>query len=162
MADTQLELELQMALDENSPLIAGLPSEAQLTTWALTALGAQFGEAEVVVRIVESAESEALNGTYRNKHKPTNVLSFPFEAPANISLPLLGDLVVCAAVVAEEAKIQKKSLHAHWAHMVIHGVFHLLGYDHIENDEAEEMEKLEIECLTSLGYTNPYIENGTQ
>ena len=151
-----------MALDESNPLVAELPNDLQFKQWAECALGHEFGKAELVIRIVESAESQQLNADYRGKDKPTNVLSFPFEAPPGLELPLLGDLAICAKVVADEAQQQHKALHAHWAHMVIHGVLHLLGYDHIDDDQAEEMEKLEIELLASLGYSNPYIENGPQ
>ncbi|WP_288791436.1 rRNA maturation RNase YbeY, partial [uncultured Enterobacter sp.] len=98
-----------------------------------------------------------LNLTYRGKDKPTNVLSFPFEAPPGIEMPLLGDLIICRQVVEQEAKEQQKPLEAHWAHMVVHGSLHLLGYDHIEDDEAEEMESLETEIMLALGYEDPYI-----
>ncbi len=163
MTKTVLDIECQRALDENNPLNTTLPSDAQLKRWVLMALGDKSGVTELVIRIVEVAESAALNDTYRNKKTATNVLSFPFEAPEGITpLPLLGDLVICATVVAREAKEQHKALHAHWAHMVIHGVLHLLGYDHIEDVDAAVMEKLEIELLASLGYSDPYIENGTQ
>ena len=163
MSENVLELELQRALDENHLPTVTLPSEAQISNWASIALGSDSALAELVVRIVEPAESAALNGRYRNKPTPTNVLSFPFETPDGMEpLPLLGDLVICAAVVAREAAEQHKLWHAHWAHMIIHGVLHLRGYDHIEDDDAEAMEKLEIELLASLGYNNPYIENGTQ
>ena len=162
MTSCVLDLALQQVLNDDSPLSNGLPNAQQFEHWVLAALEGKLSEAELVIRIVEATESAELNGTYRNKSVPTNVLSFPFEAPPEVELPLLGDLVICAEVVAQEAEEQGKALHAHWAHMVIHGVLHLLGYDHIENDEAEEMEKLEIELLASLGYNNPYIENGTQ
>ncbi len=163
MSETVLYLECQRALDENNPLQATLPSDAQLKRWVLMALGDALGTTELVIRIVEVAESAALNDTYCNKKAATNVLSFPFETPEGITpLPLLGDLVICATVVAREAEEQHKALHAHWAHMVIHGVLHLLGYDHIEDDDAAVMEKLEIELLASLGYSDPYLENGTQ
>ncbi|MCP3290146.1 rRNA maturation RNase YbeY, partial [Aeromonas hydrophila] len=132
-------LDLQLA----SASTDGLPSEAQLQGWLDgTILGFQQ-EAEVTVRIVDEAESNELNLTYRGKDKPTNVLSFPFEAPPGLELPLLGDLVICRQVVEHEATEQGKPLMAHWAHMVVHGSLHLLGYDHIEDDEAEEMEALE-------------------
>ncbi|MCP3291511.1 rRNA maturation RNase YbeY, partial [Aeromonas hydrophila] len=132
-------LDLQLA----SASTDGLPSEAQLQGWLDgTILGFQQ-EAEVTVRIVDEAESNELNLTYRGKDKPTNVLSFPFEAPPGLELPLLGDLVICRQVVEREAAEQGKPLMAHWAHMVVHGSLHLLGYDHIEDDEAEEMEALE-------------------
>jgi probable rRNA maturation factor len=108
------------------------------------------------VRITDEAEIRELNATYRGKDYATNVLSFPFEAPPGVDIPLLGDIVVCAAVVAREAAEQEKPLQAHWAHMVIHGTLHLLGYDHIEEADAEEMEGLEIRLLADLGYANPY------
>ena len=106
---------------------------------------------------VDEAESHELNLTYRGKDKPTNVLSFPFEAPPGIEMPLLGDLIICRQVVEQEAKEQQKPLEAHWAHMVVHGSLHLLGYDHIEDNEAEEMESLETEIMLALGYEDPYI-----
>jgi probable rRNA maturation factor len=101
----------------------------------------------VTVRLVDEAESRELNHTYRGKDKPTNVLSFPFEAPPGLELPLLGDLVICRQVVEAEAVEQGKPLMAHWAHMVVHGSLHLLGYDHIEDEEAEEMEQLERDIM---------------
>jgi probable rRNA maturation factor len=98
-----------------------------------------------------------LNLTYRGKDKPTNVLSFPFEAPPQVELPLLGDLVICRQVVEREANEQNVPLDAHWAHMVVHGCLHLLGYDHILDDEAEEMEALEADIMQSMGYADPYL-----
>ena len=135
----------------------GLPTEAQLQGWLDgTILGFQQ-EAEVTVRIVDEAESNELNLTYRGKDKPTNVLSFPFEAPPGLELPLLGDLVICRQVVEREAEEQGKPLMAHWAHMVVHGSLHLLGYDHIEDEEAEEMEALERDIMQELGFADPYL-----
>ncbi|AKA16342.1 rRNA maturation RNase YbeY [Aeromonas hydrophila] len=146
-------LDLQLA----SASTDGLPSEAQLQGWLDgTILGFQQ-EAEVTVRIVDEAESNELNLTYRGKDKPTNVLSFPFEAPPGLELPLLGDLVICRQVVEHEAAEQGKPLMAHWAHMVVHGSLHLLGYDHIEDDEAEEMEALERDIMQELGFADPYL-----
>ncbi|MBL0545845.1 rRNA maturation RNase YbeY [Aeromonas jandaei] len=145
-------LDLQLA----SASTDGLPSEAQLQGWLDgTILGFQQ-EAEVTVRIVDEAESNELNLTYRGKDKPTNVLSFPFEAPPGLELPLLGDLVICRQVVEREAQEQSKPLMAHWAHMVVHGSLHLLGYDHIEDEEAEEMEALERDIMQELGFADPY------
>lgn len=150
---SQVILDLQLACEDAT----GLPEEVQFQTW-LNAVISQFQEeAEVTVRLVDIAESNELNLTYRGKDKPTNVLSFPFEAPPGIELPLLGDLVICRQVVEQEAVEQEKPLEAHWAHMVIHGSLHLLGYDHIEDDEAEEMEALETEIMLALGYADPYI-----
>ncbi|MGK8176238.1 rRNA maturation RNase YbeY [Aeromonas dhakensis] len=148
-------LDLQLA----SASTDGLPSEAQLQGWLDgTILGFQQ-EAEVTVRIVDEAESNELNLTYRGKDKPTNVLSFPFEAPPGLELPLLGDLVICRQVVEHEAIEQGKPLMAHWAHMVVHGSLHLLGYDHIEDDEAEEMEGLERDIMQELGFADPYLND---
>ncbi|HDU8491301.1 MULTISPECIES: rRNA maturation RNase YbeY [Aeromonas] len=148
-------LDLQLA----SASTDGLPSEAQLQGWLDgTILGFQQ-EAEVTVRIVDEAESNELNLTYRGKDKPTNVLSFPFEAPPGLELPLLGDLVICRQVVEHEATEQGKPLMAHWAHMVVHGSLHLLGYDHIEDDEAEEMEALERDIMQELGFADPYLND---
>jgi len=150
---SQVILDLQLACEDTT----GLPEETQFQTW-LDAVISQFQEeAEVTVRLVDIAESNELNLTYRGKDKPTNVLSFPFEAPPGIELPLLGDLVICRQVVEQEALEQEKPREAHWAHMVIHGSLHLLGYDHIEDDEAEEMEALETEIMLALGYADPYI-----
>ncbi|MFQ2013644.1 rRNA maturation RNase YbeY [Aeromonas veronii] len=148
-------LDLQLA----SASTDGLPAEAQLQGWLDgTILGFQQ-EAEVTVRIVDEAESNELNLTYRGKDKPTNVLSFPFEAPPGLELPLLGDLVICRQVVEREAEEQGKPLMAHWAHMVVHGSLHLLGYDHIEDEEAEEMEALERDIMQELGFADPYLND---
>ncbi len=131
------------------------PSDAQLCSWAKTAVQADK-DFEVTIRLVDVAESQHLNHQYRQKDSPTNVLSFPFEAPESIDLPLLGDLVICAPLVAEEAVEQKKTLESHWAHLVIHGMLHLQGYDHLLEHDAEVMENLEIELMASLGFPDPY------
>ncbi len=132
-----------------------LPDPAQLQGWAQHAYR---GEADVYValRVVDKAESQQLNRDYRQQDKPTNVLSFPMQMAAEITRPILGDLAICAAVVAEEAAAQGKPLDAHWAHMLIHGLLHLQGYDHIADAEAEKMEALEREILAELGYPDPY------
>ena len=114
---------------------------------------------EVTVRICDSAESQQLNNDYRGKDKPTNVLSFVFEAPTHIESPFLGDLVICAALVEREAKEQNKAILDHWAHLCIHGLLHLLGYDHIEEEEALEMENLETHVLAQLGIDDPYQDH---
>ncbi|GHG73362.1 endoribonuclease YbeY [Alishewanella longhuensis] len=147
-----ITLDLQLASDA-----AALPSAAQFQQWLDAAVLPFQAEAEVTIRIVDSAESQQLNSQYRAKDKPTNVLSFPFQCPPGIELPLLGDLVICAAVVAEEASEQGKAPEAHWAHMVIHGCLHLLGFDHINDDDAAEMEAEEIQILQQLGIANPYL-----
>jgi probable rRNA maturation factor len=139
----------------------GVPAEAQFQNWAQLAwLGDE--PSEVTIRIVDVPESQTLNHQYRGKDKPTNVLSFPFEAPAGITVPLAGDLVICAPVVEEEARAQHKTPLAHWAHMVVHGMLHLQGYDHIEDEEAEVMEALEIRLLGQLGIGNPYQSEETE
>jgi probable rRNA maturation factor len=148
-----LALDLQYAVKADN-----LPTQAQFETWVRVALGDTLDEAELTIRIVDASESQQLNHDYRGKDKPTNVLSFPFEAPPGIELPLLGDLVICASVVENEALEQQKALEAHWAHMVVHGCLHLLGYDHIEDAEAEEMESLETTLITGLGFPDPYKE----
>ncbi len=145
-----LALELQTACQGE-----GLPGQAEVAHWAEAALMRE-APAEVVVRIVDEAESRELNHAYRQKDEPTNVLSFPFEAPSEVAGEHLGDLVICAPVVAREAKAQGKPLDSHWAHMVIHGILHLQGYDHVDPAEAEEMETLESRIMGQLGYSNPY------
>ncbi|MFP1918513.1 rRNA maturation RNase YbeY [Lonsdalea quercina] len=150
---SQVILDLQIAC-ENSE---GLPSEAHFKRWLDTVLPQFQAESEVTIRIVDEAESHELNHTYRGKDKPTNVLSFPFEAPPEVELPLLGDLIICRQVVEQEAAEQEKTLEEHWAHMVVHGCLHLLGYDHIEDSEAEEMESLETEIMQGMGYADPYL-----
>ncbi|OED72546.1 rRNA maturation RNase YbeY [Vibrio crassostreae] len=148
-----IELDLQLAVENEQ----GLPAEQDIQLW-LDKTIPQFQEnAELTVRIVDTQESHKLNHEYRGKDKPTNVLSFPFEAPPGIELDLLGDLIICRQVVEKEAEEQSKPLLAHWAHMVVHGSLHLLGYDHIEDDEAEEMESLETEIMQSMGFEDPYI-----
>ena len=146
-------LDVQIACEDNN-----LPSIEQLQLWAETALSTQKDDPELTIRIVESQESQELNHQYRGKNKPTNVLSFPFEVPEGIEINLLGDLVICSDVVNKEAIEQNKNIYDHWAHLVIHGCLHLLGYDHIEEDDAVEMESLEIKLLSTLGIDNPYQE----
>jgi metalloprotein, YbeY family len=146
-------IDLQMACEQES----GLPTAEQIEQWATAAVQPQSDEVEMTVRIVDEAESHALNLNYRGKDRPTNVLSFPFECPDEVELPLLGDLVICRQVVEREAQEQDKPVMAHWAHMVVHGSLHLLGYDHIEDDEAKEMESLETQIMTGLGFADPYL-----
>ena len=146
-----IELDLQIASDGQAP------SLAQLQQWCALALRQRTADSELTIRLVDEAEGRELNNTWRHKDYPTNVLSFPFEAPPGIELPLLGDLIICRQVVEQEAAEQGKPLEAHWAHMVVHGSLHLLGYDHIVDEEAEEMESLETEIMLALGYEDPYI-----
>ncbi|MCW8331805.1 rRNA maturation RNase YbeY [Photobacterium sp. SDRW27] len=147
-------LDLQYATESQ----AGMPTEVDFQHWLDAAITPFQADAEVTVRLVDEEESHALNHEYRGKDKPTNVLSFPFEAPPGVELDLLGDLIICRQVVEKEAKEQNKPLNAHWAHMVVHGSLHLLGYDHIDDNEAEEMESLETEIMVNMGFADPYVE----
>ncbi|MCK9395543.1 MAG: rRNA maturation RNase YbeY [Methylobacter sp.] len=126
--------------------------------WVDAALDDYNQDTEIVVRIVDEQESAQLNEQYRHKPGPTNILSFPVDVPEGIELDLLGDLVICAPVLEKEAKEQQKLLMHHWAHIVVHGVLHLLGYDHLDETEAELMENKEIAILNKLNINNPYIE----
>lgn len=145
-------LDLQIACSD----LSNIPSEKKIFQW-LTVILPQFVEqAELTIRIVDKQESQSLNNLYRHKDKPTNVLSFPFESPIDMETPLLGDLVICKKIVEQEAQEQGKTLESHWAHMIIHGCLHLLGYDHIEENEAEEMESIEIDIMKELGFADPY------
>jgi probable rRNA maturation factor len=148
-----IRVDLQIAVDAEQH---SLPARQQFRQWVEQALQGRYRSAEMTIRLVEAAESAQLNETYRHKPGPTNVLSFPFEADVPLRVPLLGDLVICAAVVAREAQQQGKSLESHWAHMVIHGTLHLIGFDHLTTDEAQAMEGQEIDIMQQLGYTNPY------
>ncbi len=136
----------------------GQPDRQQIQLWIDTALEGYDQDTEIVVRIVDEQESAALNEQYRHKAGPTNILSFPVDLPEAIELDLLGDLVICAPVLAKEALEQDKILSHHWAHIVVHGVLHLLGYDHIDDAEAELMETKEIAILNKLHIQNPYTE----
>lgn len=151
-----ITIDLQAASDS-----AHLPTEQELTQWAAAAVHANVknlrDEAEISIVIVDADEGRELNSQWRGKDYATNVLSFPSNLPAELGLPLLGDLVICAPVVEREAEEQGKTLSSHWAHMVIHGTLHLLGYDHIEDNEAEEMEALETEIMQTLGFNDPYL-----
>jgi len=148
------QLDIQRIVELDS-----LPSDDDFQLWVDKALADYSQDAEVVIRIVDSEEMTELNSQYRAKQGPTNILSFPFELPDGVEgIDLLGDLVVCAAVLEQEAKQQNKALSAHWAHIVIHGVLHLLGYDHLTDDEAIEMESKEIVLLQELHIDNPYQE----
>ncbi len=131
------------------------PTSDEFQLWVDHALR-QAGDAQVSIRIVDEAESQSLNKRYRGKDYPTNVLSFPMDIPEALGIAMLGDLVICAPVVEREARDQHKDTKSHWAHMVIHGMLHLQGYDHVEDEQAEEMERLEIQLMQQLGYTDPY------
>ena len=145
---------------EVQQIAASGPSQQDISRWVAAVLQAEGrDDAELTVRIVEELESAELNEQYRHKNGPTNVLSFPFECPPEVELNLLGDLVICAPVVQREAREQHKQEQAHWAHMVVHGTLHLLGYDHLHQDEAEAMESREISIMEVLGFDNPYRLN---
>jgi len=134
-----------------------LPHRSLLTTWVNSALETEDKfDAELTIRIVDESEAKQLNKRWRQRPFPTNVLSFPFECPPGVDIPLLGDIVICAPLVAREAAEQQKSPYAHWAHLIIHGTLHLLGYDHISDQDAQIMENLEVQILHDLGYPNPY------
>lgn len=154
-----IDLDLQVAVGAAVQAACGVPDEARLRAWVAAALAGRE-DAELTVRVVDEAEIAALNATYRGKEGPTNVLSFPADLPPEVASPLLGDVVICAPVVAAQAEAQGKALEAHWAHMVVHGCLHLLGYDHIEAAEAEAMEGREREVLAHLGFPDPYADGG--
>ena len=144
---------------QNTIASTRLPEEALVQQWitaALVAANYSGPSAEMSVRIVDEEESQQLNSEFRGKDKPTNVLSFPFEAPPGIEIDLLGDLVICEPIVEAEAALQGKSAEIHWAHLIIHGTLHLLGFDHIASADAEVMESLEIRILSQFGIANPY------
>lgn len=137
-----------------------IPEEGEFLYWAGFALRDVTHPVELTIRVVDEEESAQLNGTYRGKDGPTNVLSFPFEVPEGLEediIPLpLGDLVICAPVICRESVEQGKQLWHHWAHMVVHGILHLRGYDHIDPEEAKEMESLEVQLLHQIGVPDPY------
>ena len=137
---------------------AGVPAASSLRSWARAALGKAVGD--LTIRIVDTHESQDLNSRYRGQDKPTNVLSFPYDAET-LDVPILGDLVICAPVVVRSAAEQGKPVRAHWAHMVVHGCLHVLGYDHVQDDQAEEMESREKVILAQLGFDDPYINDQT-
>ncbi len=136
------------------------PNDEQLERWVNTALADLKEEFELVIRVVDENESAQLNETYRHKQGATNILSFPFDVPDGVDLNLLGDLVICAPTLEREAMQQNKPLQNHWAHIVIHGTLHLLGYDHVDDVDALEMENQEIALLQTLSIPNPY-EDGS-
>jgi len=157
VSTSRLELSLGYALPRT-----GLPTRPQFRQWVLASLsgaGRRF-DSEVAIQLVDAAEGQAMNRQYRGKDYATNVLSFPADLPEGLpedfDFPQLGDLVICAPVVAREAAEQGKALGDHYAHLTIHGVLHLLGFDHVEEAEAEEMEALERQILASLGIADPY------
>ncbi|SMF54750.1 probable rRNA maturation factor [Alteromonadaceae bacterium Bs31] len=161
MKTLTLDLENASSLAEKE-----LPTEQQITRWAQLCLHperfnknvqkVEISEPSLSIRIVDEEEIQQLNLQFRHKDKATNVLSFPCELPPEVNLDLLGDIVICAPVVAAEAKQQNKEIMAHWAHMVVHGCLHLVGYDHVEDADAAIMEALEISILNALDFPSPY------
>lgn len=152
-----VNIDLQNALEKD----VKLPEIGTFEKWAYEALtiGGRKEDCELTIRFVESKEIQELNASYRNINKPTNILSFPFECPVGITLPLLGDLIVCYEVLEKEATAQNKTLEEHLAHLIVHGCLHLLGYDHIEDEDAKIMEPLEVKAVELLGYENPYKDD---
>jgi len=132
-----------------------VPEPGLLQNWAAAAY-LNKTPAIASLLLTTSAEIQQLNKQYRDKDRATNVLSFPMESPEEVDVCLLGDIVLCAAVIEHEAVQQTKTSTAHWAHMVVHGMLHLQGYDHINDAEAEQMEQLEITILQQLGFDSPY------
>jgi len=158
---TAMQIDLQNALECE---LKGVPSAEEMLKWASCVLNnaavSVEENAEMTIRLVHEAEITELNQHYRQKQGSTNVLSFPADIPDDIPLALLGDVIICAEVVEEEARVQNKSLESHWAHMVVHGTLHLLGYDHIDEQDAKVMEAKEIEILSNFGYPDPYKPHG--
>lgn len=158
---TQGPVRLEVSVNYALPR-SGLPSSQSFRKWVAAALKGRIREADLAIRLVDAKEGRALNRHYRGKDYATNVLSFPADLaegvklPKGVKMPLLGDLVICAPVVAREAKEQKKPLAAHYAHLTVHGVLHLLGWDHMDDREAEAMEQLERGILAELGIADPY------
>jgi probable rRNA maturation factor len=158
---TRGPVRLEVSVNYALPRV-GLPAAVSFRKWVAAALKGRIREADLAIRVVGTKEGRALNHHYRGKDYATNVLSFPAELPeglpADVRLPLLGDIVLCAPVIAREAKQQKKPLAAHYAHLTVHGALHLLGWDHDDEREAACMERLEREILADLGVEDPYLE----
>jgi probable rRNA maturation factor len=160
---TQGPVRLDVAVGYATPR-KGLPSATSFRKWVAAALEGRILEADLAIRIVDAREGRALNRHYRGQDHATNVLSFPADMasgvklPKDIRMPLLGDLVLCAPVIAREAREQRKPLPEHYAHLTVHGALHLLGWDHEDDRDAECMEQLEREILAGLGIEDPYLE----
>ena len=151
----RMPLQLELGVSYGLPR-KGLPAPASFKRWASATLTNRVRKADLAIRLVDEREGKALNHHYRGKSSATNVLSFPAELPEGVKLPVLGDIVLCAPVVAREAKAQGKTLNAHYAHLTVHGILHLLGLDHDDPREADAMELLEREILAGLGVDDPY------
>ena len=156
-----VKLDLQVATSQSD-----LPDKQEFERWVNAALQAvqptqdTRNVCEMTIRLVGIDEGRTLNRTYRHSDRATNVLSFPFDQIEGIEESFVGDLIVCADVVAKEAASQNKSLQSHWAHMIVHGTLHLCGFDHVKKEEAEIMEALEVLILRDLGFSNPYAVDG--
>ena len=151
-----MTINLEISISENIQSEENdVPETALLQNWAAAAY-LNNAPAVASMLITDVDEMQRLNKQYRDKDKVTNVLSFPMQLPIEDDVFLLGDIALCAPVIKQEANQQAKSVISHWAHMVVHGMLHLQGYDHINNDEAEEMERLEIKILNQLGFSDPY------
>ncbi len=146
-----LEVEVQVESDSGE-----IPSGSDIRHWIAAAIGSRRADTELTVRVVDEAESAALNKRFRNNTNATNVLSFPAEIPAPVGSALLGDIVICAPVVKSEAMVRNRPAKAHWAHLVVHGALHLLGFDHETENQAREMETEETAILAGLGFSDPY------
>lgn len=153
-----LDLDWHIAEDVDTELLKNIPSSDHVSNWLHAALTHihHKKDIEVGIRVIGSDESYRLNQQYRNQAKATNVLSFESELPDYIPSNFIGDLAICASIVVEEALTQNKSINDHWAHLCIHGLLHLLGYDHINENDAEIMERAEIKILAQLGIDDPY------
>jgi probable rRNA maturation factor len=154
-----VQVDLQLA-DEVAEQAGDVPPAERFEAWVAAAASTRSDSAEVSVRVVAVAEGRHLNGQYRGKDRATNVLAFPADLPAELGLGMLGDLVICRDVVESEARDQGKEPEAHWAHLVVHGTLHLLGYDHQDETDAAAMEAAEIQILRGLGYSDPYVPAG--
>ena len=153
-------VDYQQAYEADEVMAKAIPSLEQIEAWANAVLVAEnTGEQEITVRFTDDEESQTLNHEYRGKDKPTNVLSFPFEVPPGIEMNLLGDLVICVPVIMREAEEQDKTPTNHYAHMVVHGILHLLGYSHDKSSNTKTMEDLERKLLSEINISNPYIAN---
>ena len=151
-----VRVDVQYALSDQV-LCQAVPTEDQFKAWASAIDATKRTDEDVVIRVVDEAEIAALNSKYRKKTQSTNVLAFPAEIPAGTDLPFIGDIVICAPIVAKQAAEQGKSLDSHWAHLTLHGILHLQGYDHTDDAEAKIMENLEVQLMNKLGFSNPYV-----
>ncbi len=147
-----IKIEIQYATEIND-----LPEEGLIKKWVNSSLNGYIENAELTIRIVDKAEGAQLNEKWRNAQGPTNVLSFPYSDLNETTKSIQGDIVICAPVILREAAEQKKSVEAHWAHIIVHGILHLLGYDHDNENDANEMESLETSILGKLKISDPYI-----